>query len=133
MKSTSEHLTRSLEPPAAFCAGWAFASALPAFESLGPGVPLAAATGTRGLATTATGAPLRTAFVYFPNGAIPKAWWPTGAGAEFQLKGTLQPLGPFQELNPGARRLESPSGERWTGRGRRPCTWQRHVLDRACG
>ena len=28
------------------------------------------------LATTATGAPLRMAFVYFPNGAIQPTWWP---------------------------------------------------------
>ena len=30
--------------------------------------------------TTATGAPLRTAFVYFPNGAIPGLWWPERRG-----------------------------------------------------
>jgi hypothetical protein len=43
-------------------------------------------------ATTATGAPLRTAFVYFPNGAIPAAWWPTGDGADFKWGRTLAPL-----------------------------------------
>lgn len=66
--------------------------ALPLFESLGKaGLTAAEAPGAR-LATTATGAPLRTVFVYFPNGAIPSAWWPTGTGTEFQWSRTLQPL-----------------------------------------
>src|SRR6185295_713226 len=43
-------------------------------------------------ATTATGAPLRTAFLYFPNGAIPSAWWPTGEGTDFKLNRTMEPL-----------------------------------------
>jgi hypothetical protein len=43
-------------------------------------------------ATTATGAPLRTAFLYFPNGAIPSAWWPTSEGADFGLNRTMEPL-----------------------------------------
>src|ERR1039457_5054305 len=66
--------------------------ALPAFESLLPAKLLAAATPAGDLATTATGAPLHTAFVYFPNGAIPAAWWPAMEGADFQLSRTLQPL-----------------------------------------
>jgi hypothetical protein len=41
---------------------------------------------------TAIGAPLRTAFLYFPNGAIPSAWWPTGTGADFVLNRTMEPL-----------------------------------------
>jgi hypothetical protein len=42
--------------------------------------------------TTATGAPLRTAFIFFPNGSIPSTWWPTGAGKEFTLNSSLKPL-----------------------------------------
>src|SRR5207302_1101896 len=54
--------------------------ALPAFESLRvPGARAAAAGAPRALAASPTGAPLRTAFVYFPNGAIPSSWWPTEA------------------------------------------------------
>jgi hypothetical protein len=49
------------------------------------------------LATTSTGAPLRTAFVYFPNGAIPAAWWPTIEGNNFDLSRTLQPLASSQK------------------------------------
>jgi hypothetical protein len=64
---------------------------LPAFESLAPVRLLAAGAATK-LATTATGAPLRTAFVYFPNGAIPGTWWPEGGVTDFKLSRTLQPL-----------------------------------------
>ena len=71
--------------------------ALPAFESLSlPARLAAAATEAKNLATTATGSPLRTAFIYFPNGAIPKAWWPTGEGANYELKRTLAPLEPHK-------------------------------------
>ena len=49
-----------------------------------------------GLGTTPTGAPLRAAFVYVPNGAIPAAWWPKGEGTEFQLSRSLQPLEPIK-------------------------------------
>jgi hypothetical protein len=45
-----------------------------------------------GLAATATGAPLRAAFIYFPNGAIPSAWWPNGEETAFEFNRTLQPL-----------------------------------------
>jgi len=57
-----------------------------------------AAEGAGGLATTASGAPLRAAFVYFPNGAIPASWWPGGQGADFQFQRTLQPLEPVKDL-----------------------------------
>lgn len=65
--------------------------ALPAFTSLLPDKAVAAAV-QAGLATTRTGAPLRTAFVFFPNGAIPARWWPEGQGPAFRLGQTLAPL-----------------------------------------
>lgn len=65
--------------------------ALPAFSSLLPSRMLAAMTSAQ-LATTATGAPLRTAFVFFPNGAIPAHWWPEGGEADFRFNSTLVPL-----------------------------------------
>lgn len=74
----------------------AAAVALPAFESLlRPGAAAAAETASQaaaGVATTATGAPLRTAFVYFPNGAIQANWWPTGDGKDFKFARTMEPL-----------------------------------------
>ena len=71
--------------------------ALPAFESLlRPGLAAAseAAVGPTGaaLGAGAVASPLRMAFIYFPNGAIPANWWPTGQGKDFQLSKTLQPL-----------------------------------------
>ena len=71
---------------------------LPAFASLLPVKLLAAAPPEDALATTITGAPLRTAFVYFPNGAIPAAWWPSSPGTDFPLSRTLQPLAPNRKL-----------------------------------
>jgi hypothetical protein len=72
--------------------------ALPAFASFSP-TTLLAASSAHELATTATGAPLRAAFLYFPNGAIPGSWWPTSDEKDFQLSPTLKPLEPcFQNL-----------------------------------
>lgn len=78
-----------------FLRGLGACIALPAFESLVPMRSLAtlasAATPAR-LAATASGAPLRAAFLYFPNGAIQSTWWPKNEGADFELSRTLQPL-----------------------------------------
>jgi len=68
--------------------------ALPAFGSLISAKALGAVASDVRLATTATGAPLRTAFVFFPNGAIPSRWWPGAAEPAFSLSPTLQPLEP---------------------------------------
>src|SRR5262245_23742427 len=73
-----------------FLRGLGASIALPSFASLGTSRLVAAE--SAGLATTATGMPLRTAFVYFPTGAIPAHWWPAGAGTDFQFNKTLQPL-----------------------------------------
>jgi hypothetical protein len=78
-----------------FLRGLGACIALPAFESLGGFNKLLAAP-SRGLATTASGAPLRTAFLFFPNGAIPAAWWPKAAGQGFDFSRTLAPLEPFR-------------------------------------
>jgi hypothetical protein len=81
-----------------FLRGLGACLALPAFETLGPFGALAADAKVAGrLATSATGAPLRMAFVYFPNGAIPANWWPTGEGKDFELNRTMQPLQNFKE------------------------------------
>jgi hypothetical protein len=44
------------------------------------------------LATSPTGAPVRSVFLFFPNGAIPSAWWPTREGTDFPWSHTLKPL-----------------------------------------
>ena len=78
-----------------FLRGLGACVALPAFGSLLPGRLLAASAAAQ-LATTATGAPLRTAFVFFPNGAIPSRWWPQGGESDFQFGPTLAPLEPLR-------------------------------------
>jgi hypothetical protein len=73
-----------------FLRGLGVSVALPAFESLGALKTLAAPVSN--LATGSTGAPLRAAFLFFPNGAIPSAWWPQESGDSFALSPTLAPL-----------------------------------------
>ena len=84
-----------------FLRGVGVCLALPALESLLPRQALADLAGeaakSGGLATTETGAPLRTAFIYFPNGAIQSNWQPTGTGADFKFNTTLQPLEQVRE------------------------------------
>lgn len=80
-----------------FLRGVGAAVVLPAFESLAASRLLAAGPAPA-LATTATGAPLRTAFVFFPNGAIPDAWWPHGEGSDFEFSRTLKPLEPLKDF-----------------------------------
>jgi hypothetical protein len=81
-----------------FLRGVGVGVALPAFASFRPGSLFAGeAPAAAKLAVTPTGAPLRTAFVYFPNGAIPAAWWPAGdAGTDFKWSRTLAPLEPHK-------------------------------------
>ncbi|MBL9200145.1 MAG: DUF1552 domain-containing protein [Opitutaceae bacterium] len=79
-----------------FLRGLGACIALPAFASFGAPRAFAQAGGAAKLATTATGAPLRTAFVFFPNGAIPSAWWPEGGEKDFKLNTTLAPLDPLR-------------------------------------
>jgi len=78
-----------------FLRGLGACIALPAFESLLPlrslgtpvSTPTAPASGGAGSI-----APLRMAFVYFPNGAIQPQWWPQGEGTAFEFSRTLKPL-----------------------------------------
>ena len=65
---------------------------LPAFESLAHASTAATASSAAPLAVTSTGAPLRMAFVYFPNGAIQPNWWPKGEGKDFTFAKTMEPL-----------------------------------------
>ena len=66
---------------------------LPAYQSLLPmGIAATAANRGTALATTASGAPLRTAYCYFPNGVNEKHWWPSGRSGKLQLNRTMKPL-----------------------------------------
>jgi len=72
-----------------FLRGLSATLALPAFESL---LPRALASAPSSLAATSTGAPLRMAYIYFPNGAIQENWWPKGEGNDFTFSKTMTPL-----------------------------------------
>jgi hypothetical protein len=89
--SADKQSQRGKFPRRHFLRGLGAGIALPAFASLG-GTRLLASQESAALATSSTGAPLRTAFVYFPNGSIPGTWWPTQTGTDFQLTGSLEPL-----------------------------------------
>lgn len=75
-----------------FLRGIGAAIALPAFESSRALASAVSAPAVATTATTATGAPLRMAFLYFPNGAIQKSWISVGAGEDFTFGETLAPL-----------------------------------------
>src|SRR5476649_1367939 len=68
--------------------------ALPFFEAALPSLArAAAATGGAPLgATTASGVPVRMAFITFPNGAHQANWWPAVDSAGFTLGKTMEPL-----------------------------------------
>ena len=63
--------------------------ALPAMESFRP---LVAAEAGRAIATTASGAPLRMAYLYIPNGVNLEHWRPKGTTASYQLGDTFKPM-----------------------------------------
>jgi len=70
-----------------FLRGLGAAIAVPAFDSLNP---LRAAEGS--IAATASGAPLRMAYIYVPNGVNLKKWRPQGKGKNYQLGQSMAPL-----------------------------------------
>jgi hypothetical protein len=75
-----------------FLRGLGVCLSLPAFESLGAFTAGAAEKSATGLATTSTGAPLRMAFLYIPNGVHQDNWWPKTEGNNFELTPTIAPL-----------------------------------------
>ncbi len=76
-----------------FLRGLGVCLALPVFESsLGPVLRAATAATAGPLGVTSTGAPLRMAYVYVPNGVHQSYWWPAGEGSAFELGRTMQPL-----------------------------------------
>lgn len=87
--------TRAAASRRQFLRGLGACVALPALESLRPVSLLAAEAAPA--ATTATGAPLRSAFIIFPNGAIPSAWWPENTGTDYSLSRTLEPLASIRD------------------------------------
>jgi len=91
-KNASLHPTRRH-----FLRGLGVCMGLPFLESLSPmGRALAASAAPR-KAITHSGAPLRTVFLYVPNGVNVARWQPTGEGEDYQLGETLAPLSGLKE------------------------------------
>jgi hypothetical protein len=84
--------------------------ALPAFRSLGAEVKAATAA-ARGV--TATGAPLRMAYLYVPNGVIMDKWRPEGTGTDFKFNESMKSLNDFKNDLQIVKGLEQANG--WAG------------------
>lgn len=91
-----------------FLRGLGVGVALPVWESM-PGSSAFAAHAE--LAMTANGAPLRAAFVFFPNGAIPKSFWPADANTDYSMSPTLEPLAPMRSHFQIMKGLDNVSAE----------------------
>ena len=78
----------------AFLRGVGASIALPAFRSLGAEVKAAQAA-ARGVTTS--GAPLRMAYLYVPNGVIMDKWRPEGTGSDFKFNQSMKSLSPFKK------------------------------------
>ncbi len=76
-----------------FLRGLGVSLALPALDSILPGPAWAAGAAP---ATTASGAPLRMAFLYVPNGVNKSLWKPVGTGTDYQLNKSMEALAPHR-------------------------------------
>ena len=76
--------------------GMGTAMSLPWLEAMVPG-GLSKIGSSALAASTAATTPLRTAFVFIPNGVDPEVWHPTGDGRDYELSSSLAPLAPLRE------------------------------------
>jgi hypothetical protein len=104
-------MTRTKPSRRTFLKGVGASIALPAMASLSAPSLMAAPSAASGLATTASGAPLRTAFLFFPNGAIPTSWWPETPGREYAFSPTLKPLEAVRDKMQIMKGLDNVSAE----------------------
>lgn len=92
----------------AFLRGLGASVALPGLGSLGVAQ---AATTARGL--TASGAPLRMAYLYVPNGVIMDNWRPQGEGKDYTFNNSMKSLEKFKSDIQIVKGLEQANG--WAG------------------
>ncbi|MBL6763580.1 MAG: DUF1552 domain-containing protein [Verrucomicrobiae bacterium] len=88
-----------------FLRGLGAAVALPTFESLAPALETNGGNG---------GPPLRSAYLYVPNGVILDAWRPEGSGENYELNRTMKPLAGFKPHFQVISGLEHENG--WAGK-----------------
>lgn len=77
-----------------FLRGIGASVALPALESLQP--LIAAVPGTKAMATTASGTPLRMAYLYIPNGVNLDFWRPKGSDSSYKMGETFKAMEPHR-------------------------------------
>jgi hypothetical protein len=80
----------SLTSRRGFLRGLGAAVSLPALDVFRP--LMAAEAGRRALATTASGAPLRMAYLYIPNGVNLEHWRPNGTTGGYKMGPTFKPM-----------------------------------------
>lgn len=80
----------SLTSRRGFLRGLGAAVSLPALDIFRP--LMAAEAGRRALATTASGAPLRMAYLYIPNGVNLEHWRPNGTTSGYKMGPTFKPM-----------------------------------------
>lgn len=78
-----------------FLRGLGAAVGLPALDVFRP--LMAAETAGRALSTTASGAPLRMAYLYIPNGVHVERWRPKGTTSNYKLGETFKPVESLRE------------------------------------
>ena len=81
---------------------------LPVFETFLPSV--ARAEGASKVATTASGMPLRTAFLYKPNGVNVEKWKLDGTGKDYKMNATHEPYAAMREHFNIISKLEHENG-----------------------
>jgi hypothetical protein len=91
-----------------FLQGVGVALTLPALEALTPRMAPAAGASRPGY--TASGAPLRMAFCYIPNGVNVARWTPKGDGTNYELNRTMQPLAELRDQFQVITGLEQKNG-----------------------
>lgn len=78
-----------------FLRGLGASVALPALDCFRP--LLAAGSAARAMATTASGAPLRMAYLYIPNGVNMELWRPKGSTGSYKMGETFKPMEALRE------------------------------------
>jgi hypothetical protein len=97
----------------AFLRGIGACLALPTLESLAPSARAASVAARTGAATTASGMPLRLGFIAFANGSNYERWRPTGAGRDYQLNETFEPMVPLKDKFQIISSLAHDSANNW--------------------
>ncbi|MDA7915816.1 DUF1552 domain-containing protein [Verrucomicrobia bacterium] len=95
-----------------FLKGMGAMVALPAFETFSTS-KATAATGNAA-AKSATGVPIRTGFLYVPNGVIEDEWNPQGTGTAFKMAPSMKPIEKFKKDFQIISKFEHKNG--WAGK-----------------